>query len=148
VEIKKSAVADGSKINHLSYVGDATIGRDVNVGAGTITCNYDGVNKHRTTIEDGAFIGSDSALVAPVTIGRGAYVAAANRVQYALKTYPNAPANEEGLLILVQAYDKLGMTDLRNDAERVMKTNFPDSKYLSGKGVTKGTSWWQIWNVN
>lgn len=86
--------------------------------------------------------------VAKYYMKRGAYVAAANRVQYALKTYPNAPANEEGLLILVQAYDKLGMTDLRNDAERVMKTNFPDSKYLSGKGVTKGTSWWQIWNIN
>ena len=86
--------------------------------------------------------------VAKYYMKRGAYVAAANRVQYALKTYPNAPANEEGLLSLVQAYDKLGMTDLRNDAERVMKTNFPDSKYLSGKGVTKGTSWWQIWNVN
>ena len=86
--------------------------------------------------------------VAKYYMKRGAYVAAANRVQYALKTYPNAPANEEGLLILVQAYDKLGMTDLRNDAERVMKTNFPDSKYLSGKGGTKGTSWWQIWNVN
>jgi outer membrane protein assembly factor BamD len=86
--------------------------------------------------------------VAKYYMKRGAYVAAANRVHYALKTYPNAPATEEGLLILVQAYDKLGMTDLRNDAERVMKTNFPDSKYLSGKGVTKGTSWWQIWNVN
>ena len=86
--------------------------------------------------------------VAKYYMKRGAYVAAANRVQYALKTYPNAPANEEGLLILVQAYDKLGMTDLRNDAERVMKTNFPDSKYLSGKGVSKGTSWWQIWNIN
>jgi outer membrane protein assembly factor BamD len=86
--------------------------------------------------------------VAKYYMKRGAYVAAANRVQYALKTYPNAPANEEGLLILVQAYDKLGMTDLRNDAERVMKTNFPDSKYLSGKGGTKGTSWWQIWNIN
>jgi outer membrane protein assembly factor BamD len=86
--------------------------------------------------------------VAKYYMKRGAYVAAANRVQYALKTYPNAPANEEGLLILVQAYDKLGMTDLRNDAERVMKTNFPDSKYLSGKGVPKGTYWWQIWNIN
>jgi outer membrane protein assembly factor BamD len=85
--------------------------------------------------------------VAKYYMKRGAYVAAANRVQYSLKTYPNAPANEEGLLILVQAYDKLGMADLRNDAERVMKTNFPDSKYLSGK-ATKGTPWWQIWNIN
>jgi outer membrane protein assembly factor BamD len=83
--------------------------------------------------------------VARYYMKRGAYVAAANRAQYALKTYPRAPANEEGLLILVQAYDKLGMTDLRNDAERVMKANFPDSKYLTGKGG-KSASWWQIWN--
>ncbi len=85
--------------------------------------------------------------VARYYMKRGAFVAAANRAQYALKTYPNAPANEEGLLLLVQAYDKLGMTDLRNDAERVMKANFPDSKYLGGKS-TKSTPWWQIWNVN
>jgi bifunctional UDP-N-acetylglucosamine pyrophosphorylase/glucosamine-1-phosphate N-acetyltransferase len=67
----------GSKANHLTYLGDAVIGENVNVGAGTITCNYDGVHKHTTTIEDGAFIGSDSTLVAPVKIGRGAYVGAA-----------------------------------------------------------------------
>ncbi len=85
--------------------------------------------------------------VARYYMRRGAYVAAANRVQYSVKTYPKAPANEEGLLILVQAYDKLGMTDLRNDAERVMKTNFPDSKYLNGK-TTKDARWWQIWNTN
>ncbi|MDB5811402.1 MAG: outer rane assembly lipoprotein YfiO [Betaproteobacteria bacterium] len=85
--------------------------------------------------------------VAKYYMKRGAYVAAANRVQYCLKSYPNAPANEEGLLILVQAYDKLGMADLRNDAERVMKTNFPESKYLSGKAV-KNASWWQIWNID
>ena len=66
----------GSKANHLSYLGDAIIGEGVNVGAGAITCNYDGVDKHRTIIEDGAFVGSDSTLVAPVTIGAGAYVAA------------------------------------------------------------------------
>jgi outer membrane protein assembly factor BamD len=85
--------------------------------------------------------------VAKYYMKRGAYVAAANRVQYSLKSYPNAPANEEGLLILVQAYDKLGMADLRNDAERVMKTNFPESKYLTGKAV-KETHWWQLWNVD
>ena len=84
--------------------------------------------------------------VARYYMRRGAYVASANRAQYALKTYPRAPANEEGLVILVQAYDKLGMTDLRNDAERVMKANFPDSKFLTGKG-NKGTPWWQIWNL-
>jgi bifunctional UDP-N-acetylglucosamine pyrophosphorylase / glucosamine-1-phosphate N-acetyltransferase len=77
VETKKTKMGRGSKANHLTYLGDAVIGERVNVGAGTITCNYDGVHKHTTTIEDGAFIGSDSTLVAPVKIGRGAYVAAA-----------------------------------------------------------------------
>jgi outer membrane protein assembly factor BamD len=83
--------------------------------------------------------------VARYYMKRSAYVAAANRAQYTLKTYPRAPANEEGLLILVQAYDALQLHDLRNDAERVMKKNFPDSKYLKG-GVGKETSWWRIWN--
>ncbi|HLM82804.1 MAG TPA: bifunctional UDP-N-acetylglucosamine diphosphorylase/glucosamine-1-phosphate N-acetyltransferase GlmU [Terriglobales bacterium] len=78
VETKKVKLGKGSKANHLSYLGDAEIGEGVNVGAGTITCNYDGVKKHKTVIEDGAFIGSDSTLVAPVKIGRGAYVAAAS----------------------------------------------------------------------
>ena len=77
VETKKTVLGKGSKANHLSYLGDATIGAGVNVGAGTITCNYDGVNKNQTVIEDGAFIGSDSTLVAPVKVGRGAYVGAA-----------------------------------------------------------------------
>lgn len=76
VEIKKSTIGHGSKINHLSYIGDATIGTGVNVGAGTITCNYDGVNKAQTIIEDHVFIGSNSSLVAPVTIGDTATVAA------------------------------------------------------------------------
>jgi bifunctional UDP-N-acetylglucosamine pyrophosphorylase/glucosamine-1-phosphate N-acetyltransferase len=77
VETKKTRMGRGSKANHLTYLGDALIGEGVNVGAGTITCNYDGVHKHQTVIEDGAFVGSDSTLVAPVTIGRGAYVGAA-----------------------------------------------------------------------
>ncbi len=76
VETKQAAVGAHSKINHLSYVGDAELGQNVNVGAGTITCNYDGVNKSRTTIGDGAFIGSNTALVAPVEVGRNATVAA------------------------------------------------------------------------
>jgi bifunctional UDP-N-acetylglucosamine pyrophosphorylase/glucosamine-1-phosphate N-acetyltransferase len=78
VETKKIKLGKGSKANHLSYLGDAEIGEGVNIGAGTITCNYDGVNKHKTVIEDGVFIGSDSTLVAPVKIGRGSYVAAAS----------------------------------------------------------------------
>ncbi|WP_317622947.1 bifunctional UDP-N-acetylglucosamine diphosphorylase/glucosamine-1-phosphate N-acetyltransferase GlmU [Thiohalobacter sp.] len=76
VELKKSDIGAGSKVNHLSYIGDTSIGRGVNVGAGTITCNYDGANKHRTVIEDEAFIGSDTQLVAPVTVGRGATLGA------------------------------------------------------------------------
>jgi bifunctional UDP-N-acetylglucosamine pyrophosphorylase/glucosamine-1-phosphate N-acetyltransferase len=80
VELKKTILGAGSKANHLAYLGDATIGANVNVGAGTITCNYDGVEKHPTTIEEGAFIGSNSSLVAPVTIGAGAYVAAGSAV--------------------------------------------------------------------
>jgi bifunctional UDP-N-acetylglucosamine pyrophosphorylase/glucosamine-1-phosphate N-acetyltransferase len=80
VELKKTSLGRGSKANHLAYLGDATIGERVNVGAGTITCNYDGVSKHATIIEDGVFIGSDSQLVAPVTIGRDAYVAAGSSI--------------------------------------------------------------------
>jgi len=80
VELKNSQVAEGSKINHLSYVGDTTVGRKVNIGAGTITCNYDGANKHRTVIEDEAFIGSDTQLVAPVTVKRGATIGAGSTI--------------------------------------------------------------------
>jgi bifunctional UDP-N-acetylglucosamine pyrophosphorylase / glucosamine-1-phosphate N-acetyltransferase len=76
VELKKTKLGRGSKANHLTYLGDAVIGEGVNVGAGTITCNYDGKRKHQTTISDGAFIGSDATLVAPITIGPGSYVAA------------------------------------------------------------------------
>jgi bifunctional UDP-N-acetylglucosamine pyrophosphorylase/glucosamine-1-phosphate N-acetyltransferase len=78
VETKKIKLGKNSKANHLTYLGDAEIGSGVNVGAGTITCNYDGVNKHKTIIEDGVFVGSDATLVAPVKVGRGAYIAAAS----------------------------------------------------------------------
>ncbi|HEX7190717.1 MAG TPA: bifunctional UDP-N-acetylglucosamine diphosphorylase/glucosamine-1-phosphate N-acetyltransferase GlmU [Thermoanaerobaculia bacterium] len=80
VETKKAVFGSGAKASHLSYIGDAEVGADVNIGAGTITCNYDGVNKNKTVIEDGAFIGSDSQLVAPVTVGKGAYVAAGSTI--------------------------------------------------------------------
>jgi bifunctional UDP-N-acetylglucosamine pyrophosphorylase / glucosamine-1-phosphate N-acetyltransferase len=79
VELKNAQVDIGSKINHLSYVGDSTIGKNVNIGAGTITCNYDGANKHRTVIEDGVFVGSDTQLIAPVTIGKDATFADCDR---------------------------------------------------------------------
>lgn len=85
VEIKKSVVSKGSKVNHLSYIGDTTVGRDVNIGAGTIVCNYDGVNKHQTVIGDGAFIGSGVELVAPVEIGPGATIGAGSTIS---KTAP------------------------------------------------------------
>jgi len=80
VETKKTIVGEGSKINHLSYVGDATLGTDVNVGAGTITCNYDGVNKYQTVLGDGVFVGSNSSLVAPVTVAEGATVGAGSTI--------------------------------------------------------------------
>ncbi len=80
VEIKKSSVASRSKINHLSYIGDSIVGAEVNIGAGTITCNYDGANKHQTIIEDGAFIGSDTQLVAPVKVARNATIGAGSTI--------------------------------------------------------------------
>ena len=88
VEIKKSDIGAGSKINHLSYVGDTTVGKNVNIGAGTITCNYDGANKYRTIIEDNVFIGSDTQLVAPVTVGEGATIGAGSTI------IKDAPAGE------------------------------------------------------
>ena len=102
VELKNAQVDIGTKINHLSYVGDTTVGKNVNIGAGTITCNYDGVNKHRTVIEDGVFVGSDTQLVAPVIIGKNATIAAGSTITKNVpadgltvcrakeqKTYPN-----------------------------------------------------------
>src|SRR5690606_9577 len=80
VETKNASIGVGSKANHLAYLGDAVVGAGVNIGAGTITCNYDGANKSTTTIEDGAFIGSNSALVAPVTIGAGATIGAGSTI--------------------------------------------------------------------
>jgi bifunctional UDP-N-acetylglucosamine pyrophosphorylase/glucosamine-1-phosphate N-acetyltransferase len=88
VEVKEAQVGARSKANHLAYIGDATLGRDVNVGAGTITCNYDGANKHRTVIEDDVFIGSDTQLVAPVTVRRGATIGAGSTITR------EAPANQ------------------------------------------------------
>ncbi|MDP1645689.1 MAG: bifunctional UDP-N-acetylglucosamine diphosphorylase/glucosamine-1-phosphate N-acetyltransferase GlmU [Thiobacillus sp.] len=88
VEIKNSQIDDGSKINHLSYIGDTTMGKRVNIGAGTITCNYDGANKYRTVIEDEVFVGSDTQLVAPITVGRGATLGAGTTLTM------DAPAGE------------------------------------------------------
>ncbi len=80
VEVKNSTIGKGTKANHLSYIGDATVGGGVNIGAGTITCNYDGFKKHRTIIEEGAFVGSDTQLVAPVRVGKGAYIGSGSTI--------------------------------------------------------------------
>jgi bifunctional UDP-N-acetylglucosamine pyrophosphorylase/glucosamine-1-phosphate N-acetyltransferase len=80
VEVKKSVIGKGTKANHLSYIGDATLGEKVNIGAGTITCNYNGRKKHQTIIEDGVFVGSNTELVAPVKIGRGAIIGAGSTI--------------------------------------------------------------------
>jgi bifunctional UDP-N-acetylglucosamine pyrophosphorylase / glucosamine-1-phosphate N-acetyltransferase len=80
VEVKASRIGRGSKANHLSYIGDSEVGRGVNVGAGTITCNFDGAAKHRTVIEDDCFIGSDATLVAPVRIAKGSYIGAGSTI--------------------------------------------------------------------
>ena len=80
VEVKKSTIGDKSKVPHLSYVGDSSIGQNVNISAGVITCNYDGVNKHQTIIEDGAFIGSDTQLIAPITVGENATIGAGSTI--------------------------------------------------------------------
>ena len=83
--------------------------------------------------------------VARYYMKRGAYVAAANRAQYAVQNYPQAPAMEEALFIMVKAYDALGMTDLRDEADRVMRTNFPREQYLTGKG-DRSAPWWKLWD--
>ena len=80
VEVKQTTMGEGSKASHLSYLGDATIGKQVNIGAGTITCNYDGVNKWQTVLDDEVFVGSNTALVAPVTVGKGATIGAGSTI--------------------------------------------------------------------
>jgi bifunctional UDP-N-acetylglucosamine pyrophosphorylase/glucosamine-1-phosphate N-acetyltransferase len=91
VETKKAVIGEGAKVQHLSYLGDANLGSKTNIGAGTIICNYDGVNKHHTTIGKKVFIGSDSVLVAPLRIGDGAYIAAGSAIT------ENVPADSLGI---------------------------------------------------
>ena len=91
METKKAVIGEGSKVPHLSYIGDAKLGSKTNIGAGTITCNYDGVNKHHTSIGSRVFIGSDSVLVAPVKIADGAYIAAGSAIT------ENVPADSLGI---------------------------------------------------
>ena len=104
VETKKVRLGRGSKANHLTYLGDAEIGSGVNIGAGTITCNYDGVNKHKTVIEDSVFVGSDSTLVAPVKLGHGAYVGAASCVTADVP--PDSLAIARGIQVVKEGWVK------------------------------------------
>jgi bifunctional UDP-N-acetylglucosamine pyrophosphorylase/glucosamine-1-phosphate N-acetyltransferase len=106
VELKKTVLGEGAKANHLTYLGDATIGSGANIGAGTITCNYDGVHKYPTTIGKRVFIGSDTALVAPVRVGDGAYVAAGSVIT------DNVPADALAIARGRQA-NKLGWAKAR-----------------------------------
>ena len=109
VEIKKSSLGEGAKANHLAYIGDATVGKRVNIGAGVITCNYDGVNKHPTVIGDDAFIGTDTQLIAPITVGAGAYIAAGSSLS------KDAPA---GQLTICRARDQRSLPWKRPSKKR------------------------------
>jgi bifunctional UDP-N-acetylglucosamine pyrophosphorylase/glucosamine-1-phosphate N-acetyltransferase len=104
VEAKKTRLGKGSKANHLTYLGDAEIGEGVNIGAGTITCNYDGVNKHKTLIGDGVFVGSDTALVAPIVIGEGAYIGAGSTITRDVP--PDALAVARGEQVIKEGWAK------------------------------------------
>ena len=112
VEIKKSKIGKGSKVSHLSYIGDSTLGENVNIGAGTITCNYDGYNKYKTVLEDGVFIGSNSSLVAPLTIGKNAIVGAGSSIT------KNINEDEIGITRSDQKNIKGGARRFRKSKER------------------------------
>ena len=111
VELKKTTLGTGAKANHLSYIGDAVVGSDSNIGAGTITCNYDGANKHQTTIEPEVFVGSGTELVAPVTIGRGAYIGAGSCIT------ENVPANALALARGRQVIKEARASKIRKNSE-------------------------------
>jgi bifunctional UDP-N-acetylglucosamine pyrophosphorylase/glucosamine-1-phosphate N-acetyltransferase len=117
VEVKNSVVREGAKAGHLTYLGDATVGRKANIGAGTITCNYDGFAKYRTTIGDGVFVGSDSALVAPVRIGAGAYIAAGSTIT------ENVPAGALAIARGRQSNKKGWAAARRRELRRAVKRN-------------------------
>ena len=111
VELKKTTLGTGAKANHLSYIGDALVGSNSNIGAGTITCNYDGANKHQTTIEPEVFVGSGTELVAPVTIGHGAYIGAGSCIT------ENVPANALALARGRQVIKEARATKIRKNTE-------------------------------
>ena len=116
VEIKNSTIGEGSKVPHLSYIGDTTMGSGVNIGAGSITCNYDGVNKHRTTIGDGVFIGSDTMMVAPVSIGDGALVGASSCITTDVPA--DALSLERSEQRIVEGYAKMRREALQRRKDR------------------------------
>ncbi|MCG2720805.1 MAG: hypothetical protein L6290_02160, partial [Thermodesulfovibrionales bacterium] len=119
VEVKKSVIGPGTKASHLTYLGDARIGKGVNIGAGTITCNYDGQKKHTTTVEDYVFIGSDSQLVAPVTIGKRAYVGAGSTIT---KDVPaEALAISRVKQTNIEGWARKGQLKVKNEKLRVKK---------------------------
>ncbi|MCI0655682.1 MAG: hypothetical protein L0170_01250 [Acidobacteria bacterium] len=99
VETKKTAIGRNSKANHLTYLGDSEIGEGVNIGAGTITCNYDGEKKHKTVVEDGVFVGSDSQLVAPVKVRKGSYVGAGSTITKEVPPYSLAIARGRQVVV-------------------------------------------------
>ena len=123
VEVKKSVIGPGTKASHLSYLGDARIGKDVNIGAGTITCNYDGHKKHITTIEDGVFVGSDTQFVAPVKIGKGAFVGAGSTItadvpSHALALSRVKQRNIEGWALKLQLKGRSEKAKVKNRVKR------------------------------
>jgi bifunctional UDP-N-acetylglucosamine pyrophosphorylase/glucosamine-1-phosphate N-acetyltransferase len=131
VELKHTEVGEGSKVNHLSYLGDTFIGRNVNIGAGTITCNYDGFRKAQTRIEDNVFIGSDVQLIAPVTIGEGALIAAGTTVT------KNVPPNALGISRVAQI-NKEGTAAKRRE---ILASSAPNAK-AKQHGDPEGSSSW------
>lgn len=133
VEVSKSSIGEGTKAKHLAYLGNAVIGSKVNIGAGTITCNYDGTHKHVTTIEDGAFIGSNNTLVAPVTIGKGAYTAAGSVITH------DVPAGALGIARERQT-NKEGYADKIKDADRNTKSDEVIEKPTAFMGAFKDTN--------
>ena len=133
VEIKKSTLGNGSKAAHLTYLGDTTIGQNVNVGAGTVTCNYDGVKKHATIIEDEAFIGTDSQLIAPVRIARGAVVGAGSTITGDVPPYALALSRVRQTHIenwaLRRQRSRMGVGDSRQEKKgRKVTTSSSDKK--------------------
>jgi bifunctional UDP-N-acetylglucosamine pyrophosphorylase/glucosamine-1-phosphate N-acetyltransferase len=128
VETKKAVIGEGSKVPHLSYIGDARLGSKTNIGAGTITCNYDGVNKHQTTIGNRVFVGSDSVLVAPVKIGDGAYIAAGSAITQ------NVPAESLGVGRSQQINKKGWAAKRRRELSAAVHAKSPKKKSRKKRG--------------